>query len=113
VFWDQKLIDNVRRDRRQTHRLLELGWAAVRLWEHEVLENLGAATAKVLSILNGDGRGEWQSWRVVLVEPLDDGAIERRYLEELLGPGRRTEESPRVTTKLGRVQRRTVAMSVE
>lgn len=113
-FWDQKLSENVERDRRQTLRLLEHGWTSVRLWEHEIGEELTAATAKLLRVLHSGRPSEWPQWRVVLVEPVDaNSTVERRYLEELLGPGRRLEESPRMTAKRGRVARTSVAVSVE
>ena len=39
-FWDAKLKENVDRDRRQTVELTQLGWRVVRVWEHQVWEEL-------------------------------------------------------------------------
>lgn len=35
TWWADKLEANVQRDARQTIQLTELGWAVVRIWEHE------------------------------------------------------------------------------
>lgn len=37
-YWLPKLARNVERDREQDKALLEHGWTAVRVWEHETLE---------------------------------------------------------------------------
>src|SRR4051794_9890751 len=42
-FWDRKLLENVTRDRRQTKGLLHAGWTPIRLWEHEVREDIETA----------------------------------------------------------------------
>jgi DNA mismatch endonuclease (patch repair protein) len=110
VFWDNKLRENVDRDRRQTKTLLAEDWRFVRVWEHEVREHLELVVEKVLDVLHG--RTPWTAgdWRVGRVEFLDDvGARERRHLESLLDPAlRRTEEGARSTAKVGRVSREQV-----
>lgn len=35
-YWQRKIAENKRRDRRQTAGLRHLGWSVVRLWEHEL-----------------------------------------------------------------------------
>src|SRR4051812_22667472 len=40
AFWERKLLENVSRDRRQTQQLLDAEWIPIRLWEHEVREDL-------------------------------------------------------------------------
>lgn len=35
-WWDEKISDNKRRDRRQTKELRSRGWVVFRFWEHEV-----------------------------------------------------------------------------
>lgn len=38
-WWREKLEGNVERDRRNDEALRELGWAPVRIWEHEDLSD--------------------------------------------------------------------------
>lgn len=106
-FWDRKLEENVERDRRQVQRLLEAGWSFVRVWEHEVVEDLQAAREKVAAVLRGEQPTSFARERVIRVEPLDaDGARERRYLIDLLDSTRSwCEEGGRRTAKTGRVAR--------
>lgn len=104
-FWDDKLIENVERDVRQTTRLLDAGWIVVRLWEHEVREAPSAATRIVLNAMQ-ERRHRLTSWRVYRVEFLDKtGARELRSLRQLRGTRRRQESGERSTLKTGRVRR--------
>jgi DNA mismatch endonuclease, patch repair protein len=103
--WEAKLIENVRRDRRQTLKLLEAGWTAIRVWEHQVRENLEATTELVLEAIRSRGPGYWPNWRVVHVSPPDDQRCELRTLEELVGTATRLERGRRQTAKVGRVVR--------
>ena len=88
-FWGQKLADNVARDRRQTLELEKLGWRVLRLWGHEIVENVDAAVLVVEAVL--DGREIQRSvWRAVRVEPLDDaGDEELWHLESIREPSQR------------------------
>lgn len=105
-LWDRKLAENVSRDRRQSQRLLDAGWMLIRLWEHEVREDAEAAALHLLSLLEAGEGGSWPEWRVVRVTPLGSaGDFERRYLKTLTGESERQEDSPRITTKIGRVDR--------
>jgi DNA mismatch endonuclease (patch repair protein) len=49
-FWRQKIRSNIERDRDTDRRLVALGWAVVRIWEHHSLEqavaHIAAAHAK-------------------------------------------------------------------
>lgn len=49
-WWAQKLAANIRRDRDTDHRLVEVGWTVVRIWEHEETE---VAVARVLAAMVG------------------------------------------------------------
>lgn len=51
VKWEEKIELNMRRDRRNHRRLRKMGWAVVRLWEHQVERDLRACVAKVLLAL--------------------------------------------------------------
>lgn len=97
-FWGQKLRINVERDQRQTAELEHLGWRVVRLWEHEIFENLPDVVARVKSALSGEGcHTDSQDWRVVHVEPLHSN-LERRRLQSLRSPAQCLDEVRRRTT---------------
>jgi DNA mismatch endonuclease (patch repair protein) len=42
AFWQEKLRRNQERDRKVDALLTDMGWLVLRLWEHEVYENLPA-----------------------------------------------------------------------
>src|SRR5262245_2139485 len=48
-FWDRKLRDNVKRDRRVDRALTQAGWAVLRVWEHEEPES---AVESIVDLLN-------------------------------------------------------------
>ena len=100
-FWGSKLKENVNRDRRQTAELKSLGWTVVRVWEHQVFEDLEGVTGLVCGLVRGDRQRSRPDWRVVSVQPLtESGSMERQYLEDLASPDRRKEvDRPRSTKK--------------
>jgi DNA mismatch endonuclease (patch repair protein) len=106
-FWDDKLRENVDRDRRQTLALEREGWTAVRVWEHELREDPERVAESVFKALTR-ARVRRVLWRVVKVVWLDPvGGLERRHLEQLRdGDKRRVEERVRSTKKVGRVRGR-------
>ncbi len=57
IFWEEKLLANVRRDREVRRALKDSGWRVVRIWEHE-LENsdLSGITRRVIRELRAPGR---------------------------------------------------------
>ncbi|TNE90392.1 MAG: very short patch repair endonuclease [Deltaproteobacteria bacterium] len=83
AFWAGKLRANNERDREQTRRLESRGWRVVRIWEHEVEQDLEGVVALVRAQLDGQATVVRQ-WRVVQVIPLDDGSRHERRLMELL-----------------------------
>jgi DNA mismatch endonuclease (patch repair protein) len=106
-FWSNKLRENTSRDTRQTQLLLDEGWLVVRLWEHEVIENVEKAAGKVRAAL-ASGRSRVERWRVVEVTALADDH-EQRELRKLLKPHHwRKEAGPRTTAKVGRVIRKLI-----
>jgi DNA mismatch endonuclease (patch repair protein) len=48
-YWTAKIRRNVERDKYVTSKLKKDGWAVVRLWEHEINNNLEKCMTKVLS----------------------------------------------------------------
>ena len=100
-YWDQKLRENVERDRFQTLTLEGLGWRVVRVWECEVYEAMEAMVKRIQSACRGEASGQALDWRIVRVEEVDaSSGLERRFLEQLRDPSEtRREEGRRITTK--------------
>lgn len=94
-FWAAKLTANIQRDRRQTQALLDAGWRVVRLWEHEVNDDLDTCVEEIAHVVEGDEAR--RQWRVVSVESTDEARdLELRTVERLLGPpDRLLYEGPR------------------
>ena len=100
-FWANKLIENTSRDRRQTLALEATGWRVVRVWEHDVYEDLNTLVEQIASAVEGTETGQPPVWRVFHVEPIsEDGWQERRHLDELRdAEATRVVEGRRNTTK--------------
>lgn len=93
AFWQAKLLENVQRDRAQTLALEAEGWRVLRVWEHEVAEQLPAVVARVREALGAerwDPPDEARVVRVEVVDPAED--TERRVLERLREAGVVAEE---------------------
>lgn len=54
-FWAEKLRRNAERDAEDNSALHQAGWRVLRLWEHEILEDVAAAAARVAELLSEDG----------------------------------------------------------
>lgn len=48
-WWTAKIEGNAARDADTTRRLIEAGWAVVRIWEHEPVESAAAQVAAVVT----------------------------------------------------------------
>jgi DNA mismatch endonuclease (patch repair protein) len=48
-WWEEKVSETVRRDRRQTAKLNDAGWSVVRVWEHE---NPSEAADRIVAALS-------------------------------------------------------------
>lgn len=106
-FWSNKLAENTARDSRQTRQLLDNGWKVVRIWEHEVREDVERA-ARTVRVAVSAGRSRAERWRVVAVTSVGEN-LERRELRKLLNPAKwRREEGPRTSAKAGRIRRRLI-----
>jgi DNA mismatch endonuclease, patch repair protein len=100
--WEGRLRANVDRDRRQTLELESLGWCVLRVWEHEVYEELPEVVQQVQKVLRSPVLDSSSpDWRVVAVESIDEAVrLERRHLEQLRDPDvTKTEEGRRITAK--------------
>jgi len=50
-FWRKKIERNIRRDLDVNIALREQHWTVVRVWEHEVADNLDAAVSEIVTVL--------------------------------------------------------------
>lgn len=55
-FWDAKLERNRARDQRVDAELRALGWRVLRVWEHELVNDLPKVAAKLRSLLRRPSR---------------------------------------------------------
>jgi DNA mismatch endonuclease (patch repair protein) len=107
-FWGAKLRTNVERDRRQTIELETLGWRVMRLWEHEVFEDLQWGINRVKAALAGRELAQASpEWRVVSVEHCDSN-LERRRLELLRDHQQCREELRERTTRKWKRERSSI-----
>lgn len=104
-FWAKKLSDNVERDRRQTWKLEQDGWSVIRIWEHEVFENVEQVVRRVVAAVQNNERDASTGWRVYKVDVLDEESdTERRSLISLRSPGiKKDVEKCRSTAKWKRL----------
>jgi DNA mismatch endonuclease, patch repair protein len=52
-FWRAKIARNMERDTEVNERLVADGWRVVRLWESDVLKDVGACVARVVEAIAG------------------------------------------------------------
>ena len=50
-YWQGKIENNIKRDRRIRAKLKREGWQVLRVWEHEVLKNFDETMKKISSFL--------------------------------------------------------------
>lgn len=51
-FWKDKIERNQERDEKQTEKLESEGWKVIRVWEHEISDELGKTVEKIESEVN-------------------------------------------------------------
>jgi DNA mismatch endonuclease (patch repair protein) len=52
-FWRTKILDNVRRDKRNKNRLRRSGWKVLRIWESDLKKNPTKTFEKLHDFLKG------------------------------------------------------------
>lgn len=52
AFWKAKIERNQDRDRRKTQKLIDGGYRVIRIWEHELQDNLTACVERIPNALN-------------------------------------------------------------
>lgn len=50
-FWERKIEKNVERDQLTNIKLADTGWTVIRIWEHEIRQDLDATVGRILSSL--------------------------------------------------------------
>ena len=108
-FWASKLVKNVERDRHQTLGLEERGWTVIRVWEHEVAEELPAVGNTIEGAVRAGQASRTPDWRVYRVDDYPGRkGHERRYLADLRNPNRwAVDEGPRFSRR-GPADRNTI-----
>ncbi|HKD80333.1 MAG TPA: very short patch repair endonuclease [Candidatus Angelobacter sp.] len=51
-FWQRKIDRNRSRDRRYHARLRRAGWKVIRIWEHDIRQNLDSIVLRITTILD-------------------------------------------------------------
>jgi len=51
-FWEEKISENVNRDRKNDCLLKEQGWLVIRVWEHEIKESLADCAERLVTMLS-------------------------------------------------------------
>lgn len=97
AFWSNKLRENVERDSRQTMKLISDGWLVIRVWEHQVREDVGKVASRIVEL--SLQRRNWLSTDMRVVSVTDaEGGVEIRELLRLTRPDARTEQRRRRST---------------
>ena len=48
-YWQMKIASNIARDRRTDQALVDAGWAVVRVWEHEPVDEAAARISRIVA----------------------------------------------------------------
>lgn len=57
VFWKRKISKNRERDIKNHRKLRDMGWTVIRLWQHDIEEDLVGCIEKIAQSLVNEGRG--------------------------------------------------------
>lgn len=52
-FWKKKIENNKRRDNKVSRQLRRMGWAALRIWEHDIGGNPDGIVRRIRSMIRG------------------------------------------------------------
>jgi DNA mismatch endonuclease (patch repair protein) len=50
-YWQEKIENNIKRDRKNRAKLRKDGWRVLRVWEHEVLKTFDITIEKIIKLL--------------------------------------------------------------
>ena len=100
-FWQAKLLTNVERDTKQTNILQEAGWSVLRVWEHEIWQQLSEVVSSVQTFTEAGIKNDWRVFRVEVIDAEAD--LECRHMRLLNNPEIvKTVERVRSTKKWSR-----------
>ena len=51
-FWKQKIRENRQRDRKNFGKLRRMGWQVVRIWQHQIMDDLDHCVERITSLLS-------------------------------------------------------------
>jgi len=54
AFWKEKILNNIKRDKRNRATLRRNGWKVLRVWKHEIEKNKNKTLNKILEFLKND-----------------------------------------------------------
>jgi DNA mismatch endonuclease (patch repair protein) len=83
AFWASKLGQNVALDERQLARLHDEGWRVMRVWEHDVAQELSEIALCIQHVALGERAIPEERWVVTVVIPGESAGREYWTLREL------------------------------
>lgn len=54
LFWENKINKNIERDKKVTQQLEAKGWRVIRIWEHEIKQDLDGCVRRVMEACRRD-----------------------------------------------------------
>ena len=54
-FWSRKIERNLCRDRKANQNLADLGWSVIRIWEHEIPQDLDSVVRRIRHLVQDEG----------------------------------------------------------
>ena len=54
AFWRRKIKRNLSRDRKANQNLADLGWSVIRIWEHEIPQDLDSVVRRVQRLVKDE-----------------------------------------------------------
>ena len=55
AFWSRKIERNLCRDRKANQNLADLGWGVIRIWEHEIPQDLDSVVRRIRYLVQDEG----------------------------------------------------------
>jgi len=54
-YWEPKIIRNMKRDKKVSRELRNMGWTVIRVWEHQLKKNPQAVLQRILGLVLQEG----------------------------------------------------------
>ncbi|MEJ1414259.1 MAG: very short patch repair endonuclease [Candidatus Sedimenticola sp. (ex Thyasira tokunagai)] len=55
-FWAKKIAANKERDKKVDHKLRSLGWSVIRIWEHQINDDIDSSVKKISYFLGSNDK---------------------------------------------------------